>query len=229
MILEVLYTGTNKETHMKKRNTLKINIGTELKPIRKSRKGYNVYPVNPFLMGIVVDIRDKTATVARGCQVINRDGEWVANATIGQIREVDENEFIKFYTSNLSYFFELSSASLRILPLILKVVQKSAIGKDEILFSFEVARETYLEMTEKKLSKTIYYKAIDDLIRNGFIAISPKSPGAYYLNPNLIFNGDRVSFIKEYQKSPLFKQTKAIINSMISQTTIPDLLEEESN
>jgi hypothetical protein len=214
---------------MRSKKSIKLDISKSIQPIRQSRKGFNVYPINPFLMDVVVDIKDRTATIARGCQVVNKDGDWIANATIAQIREVDDEEFVKIYTTNLSYFFELSRAALKIIPLILKVIQKTAIGKDEILFSLEIAKETYHDMTGKKLGKTLYYTGIEDLLLKKFVAISPRAPGAYYLNPHLLFNGDRITFLREYQKSTRFKRTKEIISSIINQKSIPDLLNEAAN
>ena len=49
------------------------------------------------------------------------------------------------------------------------------------------------------------YLGIGELMANKIIAQSV-NPNLWYINPNVIFNGDRIAFIKEYS----LKQTKKL-------------------
>jgi hypothetical protein len=75
-------------------------------------------------------------------------------------------------------------------------------------------------MAGKKISKPSYYKAISELITKRFIAESSDAPGIFFINPSILFNGDCIRFIKEYQTSKKFEETAKKIKSIIAQQTI---------
>jgi len=178
--------------------------------VGKSRRGNNLYSINPFLTDFTIRVKKRHLTIAKGQHVvIDPDGNEVAEAAIVQIHEVDNAEFIKIYTLNMKSFFDLSKTASRVLAVLFRTMQKGCIGKDQIYFAYKEANLVHQELTEgEELSKTIYMRGINELMKKEFIAESPRGVGIYYLNPNLIFNGDRLRFVTEYRKTESFKEAE---------------------
>jgi len=120
-------------------------------------------------------------------------GEIEGVTEIAQIVEVDESQFIKLFTKDLAIWFDLNRAAMRVFGALLTVVQESAIGRDMVFFD---VRSKALEAF--KISKATFYRGLDELIEKGFIA-RHLSPGWYFINPAMFFNGDRARFVKEYR------------------------------
>jgi hypothetical protein len=152
------------------------------------------YEVNPFIDSLTIKTRGRKVTVARGSTLIDMNtGEIEGVTEIAQIVEVDEGQFVKLFTKDLAIWFDLNKAGMRVFGALLTVVQNSAIGRDLVYFdhSSEIAKEF-------KISKTTFYRGLDELLEKGFIA-RHKSPGWYFTNPAMFFNGNRARFIKDYR------------------------------
>jgi hypothetical protein len=168
---------------------------------------------NPFLESAITTVktRKKRLTVAQGSTIIdNETGEATAETVIAQIVEVDEGQFVKLFTKDLEMFFDLSSAALKTFGLILKAVQTDAINRDRVYLNY--SDEEFLQTF--KLSKSVFYLGIAELIEKKFIAKSTLT-NLYFINPALFFNGDRARFVKEYRvkqgEATLDEQVKARI------------------
>jgi hypothetical protein len=74
-------------------------------------------------------------------------------------------------------------------------VQES-IGKDFLYLSF-----VEVDQQATPMSKATFMKGMKELIIKGFIAESMVQ-NKYYLNPDYMWNGDRLAFVKEYRKAP---------------------------
>jgi hypothetical protein len=177
--------------------------------VGKSKRGNPLYATNPFLSQFTVNLSERKMTVARGCNVVDKEGEIVAPATYAQIHQVDNEEFIKLYTKNMKAFFDLSKAAVKVLGSLFHALQKTAINKDEVLLNHYTADNIYQELTGgDNLSKDVYKRGINELIKKEFIAESPTGIGFYYINPNLVFNGDRVRFVTEYRNTSAYKEAE---------------------
>jgi hypothetical protein len=210
MILKV----SKKELKMRQKPKMIVRNNAQI--VGTSRRGKPIYSDNPFLSRFILSTKPKSLTIAGNLDVIaHHTGEKVGEGSITQYTQVDEQEFIKVYTTNIKHMFSLSSAGSRMLAVLLKVVQLEAIGKDEVLFTYPIVAKVFKEVSGRALSKPTYYRSIDELMEYSFIAESSRSPGIYYINPALIFNGDRVRFIKEYQLKPRFQQTKKELENQI--------------
>lgn len=191
----------------KKNKTLTLQAYPE--KVGESRRGNPLYATNPFLTQFTVDLSERKMTVARGANVVDKEGEIVAPATYAQIHQVDNEEFIKLYTMNMKAFFDLSKAAVKTLGCVFHALQKTAINKDEIFLNHYTANEIYEELTGgDALSKDVYKRGTNELIDKEFIAESPKGAGFFYINPNLVFNGDRVRFVTEYRKTPAYQEAQ---------------------
>lgn len=123
--------------------------------------------------------------------VSEQTGEIIApGVTFGTAYEVDKTQFVKLYINGVKAFKELTGAGTKVFELLYLEVQKN-IGRDVMYLSF-----SEVDQLATPLSKATFMKGMKELLEKGFIAES-MTQGKYFLNPDYIFNGDRLSFIRE--------------------------------
>ena len=147
---------------------------------------------NPFVFNMSIDTKKKKLTVDRGSEVETEEG--VFTTTISQIQEVDREEFLKIFTGQIKFYFDLTQTGFKLFFIIMGLYQKQ-IGGDEIYLNFETAKEE-AEKCESAISKAVYYRGLKELLEKKMIAKSVKKY-IFYINPAIIFNGDRARFVKE--------------------------------
>lgn len=165
-------------------------------PIPGKRKNVLAYPENPFWQKTEVKIGSKIIRVAGGVH-LNADGESISHSGIHVVREVDENEFIKIYTKNIRAIFDLKPTAQRVLQYLITELQKTP-NADAVYLAWVGAEDYFSEMNIKS-SRASFHRALTELIQKGFLAESTK-PNMFWFNPNLFFNGNRLTFIHEYRK-----------------------------
>lgn len=99
--------------------------------------------------------------------------------------EVDEEQFAKLYLSNFSAFFSLSQSSIRVFGYILTCLRPK---QDMFIFFMEKCKE----YTKYETTKPIY-KGLAELLQSEIIARGP-ADNLWFINPMVVFNGDRVTF-----------------------------------
>lgn len=161
-------------------------------------KGQPTFLENPFVEQAIRDIKiiQKTQVVRPS----NKDEIQMITSTGGEVTgytafmrfvEVDEEKFAKVYLSQFTAFWELTKPAIRVFGYILSILRPK---QDEF----------FLEMN-KCLSYTKYTHAnsvlsgLAVLVECGIIARSD-SHFKYFINPLVVFNGDRVTFAKTYVK-----------------------------
>lgn len=161
-----------------------------------SKRGLR-YGKNPFLEEVsaktktgVKRITDKTGT--KMMVVSGATGEIVAPAGFWQYQEVDRTQFVKLFFNGVKAFKDLSGAGLKVFELLYLHVQAN-IGKDEVWLTF-----LSVDQSVSPISKAVFYRGMKEMLEKEFIAES-LSPGMYYLNPDFLWNGDRLAFVKEYR------------------------------
>lgn len=155
------------------------------------------YRVNPFLDTVQLSARrqEKKATGTRKMKTV--DGEEVEVVLDGQEFKVtdtvpvDEEEFVKLFRDTIRKLYGLSQPALRVLNYVLDQVE----GNRDI---FAYNPTECLEKVGFK-SKQSVYQGLCELCKKGFIARAKKK-GFLYINPAFIFNGDRVTLVKRFQK-----------------------------
>lgn len=112
--------------------------------------------------------------------------------------EVDEAEFAKIYLSQITTLNDLSTAGIRVLTYIMTKMKPNV---TEILLN----REECMEVSKYKSLKPIY-KGLAELVAANIIARG-WTDNLYFINPLIIFNGNRVVFATEYikKKNPNLK------------------------
>ena len=156
---------------------------------------------NPFLKDAVQEVdkrvvhkwkntagSDKKAILA----VVDQDtGQVMGQTTFMRQIEVDEDQFAKIYLREFTKFFDLTTVGIRVWGYIMTCMRPR---NDMILFD----REDCLSYTQYKSTESIY-RGLTELLKAGIIARG-SSDNIYFINPLIIFNGDRARFVTEYVK-----------------------------
>jgi len=163
--------------------------------IAKTGRGIK-YADNPFIYETanntkngIKRITDKTG---KKMMVINDGGEVIAEAGFWQIEEVDKTQFVKLYINGVKAFKELSGAGTKVFELLYLELQKN-IGIDTIYLSLADVNQS-----ATPIGKTTFFKGMKELLDKGFIAETTRT-NQYYINPDYVFNGNRLALVKEYR------------------------------
>jgi hypothetical protein len=98
--------------------------------------------------------------------------------------KVDNEKFIKVFINNINVLFDLNKEGQEVFKYISSKLEKD---KDYIYFSLRDCKE----YTKYKENKSIY-NGINNLIKHGIIAKTEEN-FKYWINPNIIFNGNRLA------------------------------------
>jgi len=169
---------------------------TEYKPLRN----YDQHGENPFIPDKPSDLVQIRRTPK---MVYPTNGEvvhYVVNQNTGEIDghtafikafEVDETRFVKLFLSELGALWDLSKAALKVLTYVMQGLRVN----EDFIYLYTDDCMTY---TRYKSERTII-NGITELIEHNIIARSTR-PNRYFINPMIVFNGNRVTFAKTYQK-----------------------------
>lgn len=166
--------------------------------LTKSKRGIR-HSKNPFIGAAVANTKTgvKKITSSKGekMMMINETtGEYVAPAGFWHTEEVDKSKFVKLFINGVKAFKDLTSAGTKVFELLYLCVQEN-INKDEIWLTFPAIDQ---EITP--IGETTFYRGMKELLIKDFIAES-EIPGKYFLNPDYLWNGDRLAFVREYRKA----------------------------
>lgn len=162
-----------------------------------SRRGAKKYTANPFVGAAVANTKQGVKRISnkdgsRMLVVSETTGEIVAPAGFWQAQEVDKTQFVKLYVNGVKMFRELTGAGTKVFEVLYLKVQES-IGKDVIYLSFYD-----LDQLKTPMSESTFMRGMRELVAKNFLAES-MSPSRYFLNPDYMWNGDRLAFVKEYR------------------------------
>ena len=162
---------------------------------RTSRRGLERYRENPFWDPTEVKVGKKHITVAGGHHVSD-EGEAFRHSGVHIVTDVDKEEFVKLYTRNMRIFFDLKPTTQKVLQVVLDAVQKAPNADCIYMHWFNV--EEYISVSGGTISKGSFHNAMKELLEKKFIAESVE-PHRFWINPHLFFNGDRMTFVREYR------------------------------
>ncbi|AVT59759.1 hypothetical protein OA04_32360 [Pectobacterium versatile] len=157
--------------------------------------------LNPFCFDteLKIETRKKNLTVSRGTELIEKkDTSKSYFANIVHTQEVDKEEFIKLYTSQIKAYFDLTKTAYKVFFIFLRIYQ-DAIGKDHFYLSCKKAMSLAEKIDHFVLSESIFYRGIKELIEKRIIA-KTNEKNWYFINPAIVFNGDRARFVSEIIK-----------------------------
>lgn len=190
-------------------NDINISVAKEKQDskLRKSRRGLPRYKSNPFLQNTSNNTKSGSRRITTGKDrllVINENtGEQLAGAGFFQWQEVDKTQFLKLYINGVKALTELTGAGTKVFEILYRTVQDFK-DTDRVFLAYELVDQDIV-----KISESTYYRGMKELVNKGFIAETTVQ-NSYFINPDLIFNGDRLSFVKSYilAKSPSPKRMK---------------------
>ena len=174
------------------------------------KMNYPRYKNNPFIDNLVIPVKDKRVQVSR----LGKDNNVLLNQTTGEVfgtqittfKQVDGEQFVKLFTQNIALTFDLSSAGIKAFNVLMWALQHYALSKDQVDLDTPILEE-FLEENDSpnyplKLSSATFKRGLNELEKSQIIAKTIRQ-GRYFINPNFVFNGDRIAFntIIERKKS----------------------------
>ena len=163
----------------------------------QSRRGVILHAENPFMAGANVATKTRRVTNKRGdMMLVSNEGEIVSNiAGFWEAEEVDSTKFLKLFVNGVKALAELKNPGARVFELLYIEMQYN-IGNDQVFLSYAGLDE----VQQKSISRSTFARGLAELIDKKFIAAMP-APSKYWVNPDFIWNGDRLAFVKEYRKA----------------------------
>lgn len=159
------------------------------------------YKENPFLkqlsQSLVIKKKRIQVTPMGGNNnvLLNQETGEVLGTHVTAVRPVDNASFVKLFVKNIALTFDLSSAGIKAFNVLLWAIQNTALSKDIVALDGEALDDFLNEHKDQnlKLSKATYKRGLNELEKAQIIAKSTRA-GFYWLNPNFVFNGDRIAF-----------------------------------
>lgn len=199
---------------------------TELVEIKPKRK-YTVktravkHQVNPFMKVPEPFVATKTKRILgkQGNYMVKNDtGEIIADiAGFWHAEEVDSTKFLKLYVNGVKAFSNLSTKGTKVFELMYYEMQRN-IGKDKIYLNF-----SSIDINEH-IAKTTFYDGITELVEKKFLAPTTLLHW-FWVNPDYVWNGDRLSFVKTYVKK---QNPKAITDDKTKDLFDENLVENQN-
>ena len=166
----------------------------------RSKKGGNMslrYKQNPFLEGMVVPVKNRAVRLNK----LGKDDNILINNETGEhlgthlttYKKVDGEQFVKLFTANIGLTFDLTAAGIKAFGVVMWVVQHGAISKDEVPMDSFTLKDFLENHTAKRLSIATFKRGLNELERAQILAKTLRK-GRYFINPNFVFNGDRIAF-----------------------------------
>lgn len=184
------------------------------------------YPENPFLGGVGYNTRKKTEVLYDGKQAIiqQETGEIIEDSlAIARVKIVDSDQFIKLYLENLWVFFDLGKSAQKVAEFVLNQVGRRAVGRGEVLLLFAEYEDYFRGRSGG--TRATYMRGQQELAQKNLIAKSPTS-NIWWINPAVIFNGDRSRFITEIRKAKPSKS--AALEAKGQQSLFPSVTSHET-
>lgn len=164
---------------------------------KQTRRGLQVFKENPFVQEAIENQKGGVKRIIGKTQdrmmVVSGDtGEVIAPAGFWQYQEVDKTQFVKLYINGVKAIADLSPAGTKVFALLYTEMQKN-VGKDKVYLSFSA-----MDKDEAGMSQATFTRGMKELIEKNFVAPT-LSVGWYFINPDYMWNGDRLAFVKEYR------------------------------
>ncbi|HGG6853500.1 TPA: replication/maintenance protein RepL [Salmonella enterica subsp. enterica serovar Onderstepoort] len=159
------------------------------------------YKTNPFLQDMIIPVKGRQVRLSP----LGKEQNILVNQSTGEIhgthvttyKKVDGEQFVKLFTANVALTFDLSAQGVKALSVLIWAIQNRAISKDEIYLDTHT-REDFIEVHKEnskplKLSQPTFARGLAELTKAQIIAKTIRQ-GIYWINPNFVFNGDRIAF-----------------------------------
>ena len=173
------------------------------------------YKTNPFMSDMIVPIRGRQVKLSR----LGKDENILVNQSTGEeqgthvttLKQVDGEKFVKLFTDNVALAFDLSASGIKTFTVLMWAIQNRAMERDEIYLDTHT-REDFIEVHQRcdkplRLSKPTFARGLSELTKAQIIAKTLRQ-GLYWINPNFVFNGDRIAFTTLIKRKPITEREK---------------------
>lgn len=183
------------------KKTREVTIPSSLKSLEPVAivKGRGVFEDNPFVESFYVEVRKKSMSIAGGFEVKDVDKKDVKVGALAVFKEVDTEQFLKIYTNNVKTIFELSPTAQRILMPLMLEIQNEAKNVAHLYFTHSIATKNCIILGIKPFQKATFFRGIGELIEKEFLAVNAKGQNWFWINPSILFNGDRIRYVHDYR------------------------------
>lgn len=173
----------------------------------KKVSDFEEYEENPFLKQAVAEInvsikrrtiRPKKQGADTNLLLVNGHGEEYGEASFVHQKEVDEGEFTKLFKEGVARISGLSARGSKVWAYVCDQLKP---GSTNIHFMFTQA----LAHTGYKTRANVV-SGLAELLEGGILARS-QEPSLYFINPTIMFNGNRLTFATSYVKKQIEKKT----------------------
>lgn len=183
-----------------------MRLQTETTDEQNTRRGLAVYIQNPFMKNEEVKAKARRVTNKRGdMMLISAETGEIQSPVAGfwEAKEVDSTQFVKLYVNGVKALSELTNAGTKVFELLYMEMQRN-IGKDQVFLS-------YGKIEGNQISRAVFWRGIAELIEKKFIAAG-RDANWYWINPDFVWNGDRLAFVKEYRRVEFSDLTQRLTN-----------------
>lgn len=159
------------------------------------------YKTNPFLKDMIIPIKEARVRLSS----LGKDNNVLVNQNTGEVhgthittyKRVDGEQFVKIFTANIALTFGLTAYGIKAFSVLMWAMQNKTISRDEIYLDSHT-REDFIEAHQTdnnplRLSQATFARGLADLTKAQIIAKTLRQ-GVYWINPNFVFNGNRVAF-----------------------------------
>lgn len=161
------------------------------------------YRENPFIVGsdLRPEQKRRTEIVFNGKQaIINRDTGEVSGDSIAmaRIKTVESDQFVKVYAKHMHLLFELGKPAQRVCEFVMHQVSTRALNKGEVFLSFSDYQDRFRGKTGG--TRATFSRGLQELADKNLIARTVSSKEVWFINPAIIFNGERARFVTEIRR-----------------------------
>ena len=170
---------------------------SDIAPVNLKKLTYSPN-VNPLVRDNEITLKKKHLKTGVQTERVNGQGEITHIAKLHEVVEKDDREFVKVFAAGVIAAFELKATASKVFMRVLEAYELEPMTGgycDSIYLSWFGGG---LCGRDIGMSEKTFQRGLKELLAKGFL--SPKSPNVFWVNPSLIFKGDRAIFIREYRR-----------------------------
>lgn len=166
------------------------------------------HKISPFREDMQITVGTKAVRIT----TLGKDDNILINQHSGDVtgthvvarKKIDKTKFVKTFADYMSFTFDLTKAGNKALRVVMWAVKEFAIGKDTV-FLDRHAYEDFLSAHEGLnpplvLSYPTFGRGLAELEKAKIIAKTIRV-GSYFINPDCLFNGDKIAFTTIIEKT----------------------------
>lgn len=186
-------------------------VTRQLKPDKDLRRNEVKFERNPFVFEdtekatLKLEIPTKTKK-----KIIGNSDLGVVNVHTGEVeggnflwtnKTVDDEQFAKIYIKEISSLYDLTKTGFRALSFILSKLEPNK----DLVYVYYPDMQEYCGWTIRKTCNS----GLKELLTAKIIAPSLQ-PGFWFINPHVVFNGNRLTLVTNYTRKGTNEQTNDI-------------------